>query len=208
MIKVVIFDLDGVLADSKATYVETIQKVLSKYGYKYKKNQVSEALGAKLTHTLRNLRKFPLSLFMKLRKEVHDSVFYKAKSLRICPYSKKVLEKLSKKNVKIVLLTNSRRDYSNSFLKKHKILKYFDEVYGGDQFFSKKGMFKKIFRKFKVKPGEVVYVGDRTRDYDLAKMAGCKPVLVYMCTWDKESLRKKKYSRYLIKDLRDLVKKC
>jgi len=204
MIKVVVFDMDGVLANSKKAYVDTIQEVLSKHGLFFTKKYISDSLGLRLSNTLRNIKRFPPKLFKGLREEVHDAVFFKAKRLKQCPNVKEILEYLKKDGKNLVLLTNSRRSYALSFLDKHKLKKYFSLVVGGDQFDNKKNALKKIFIKYKINPKEAVYVGDREGDWKTAKKVGCGSVLVYHCSWEKDKINKKGYKESRINDLRGL----
>ncbi len=206
MIKVVVFDLDGVIANSKELYVNVIYNVLKKYGFGFTKKQITAALGPRLVHTLKNLRFFPKVIFKKLSNEVHGTVAKKAAGLKICPYSKDALKRLKKRRMKVVLLTNSHKGYIKWFFGKHNLGKYFNATYGGDEFVSKKEGLKMIFKKYKVKPREVLYVGDRIIDFEAAKAVKCNPAIVSLCSWDKSSLKNRKYNNYLINDLRKLDK--
>ncbi|MFC1685585.1 HAD family hydrolase [Nanoarchaeota archaeon] len=206
MIKLVVFDMDGVLVDSKNAYVGDIHKTLKKYNFNFTKREISNALGARMIHTLKNLQNFSFLSIKKISKDVHNRISNEVSSFKMCPYVVPVLKSLKKDKAKIVLLTNSRKKYALNFLNKHKITKYFNLVVGGDQFGDKKEVFPKIFRKFKVKPQEVIYVGDRISDLVLAKGAKCHSLLVYDCSWEKKFIKEKKYYPYIIKDLRGLVR--
>lgn len=205
--KLVIFDLDGVLADSKEFYINNIKETLAKYGFNFSKNTISSALGDRMKNTLDNLR----TIFPKVNKiarEVHLIAAEKSIELKLCPYVKPTLQKLKRKKIKTVLLTNSTRKYALNFLNKHGIKKYFNLVLGGDQFKAKKETFKLFYKKFKVKPEETLYIGDRVYDVMTAEKVGCNVIIVNNCSWDKEKLRKKKeYHKFIVKDLRSILKK-
>ena len=172
MIKLVVFDLDGVLIDSKKAYVDVIYNVLKKNKFKFTKRNIEKALGAKMIHTLKNLQNFSFLDIRRISNKVHEAITEKVVNMKICPHVKTAVKALKKEKVKIALLTNSRNKYANAFLKKHKISRYFDLVLGGDQFRDKKDVFKRIYRELKVKQHEVLYVGDRTGDVSIARNVG------------------------------------
>ena len=68
-------------------------------------------------------------------------------------------------------------------------------------------MMAKLFKKMKLKPGEVVYVGDRFSDIDYARKAGCVAVAIHnKASWSNLKTIKKEKPDYLIKDFYGLKK--
>jgi len=200
MTKLAVFDFDGTIADTKKLYCYIIRKAINERGYSFSKSHVEKNLGPKLGITLRDL-KIAEKDINPIRNEVHAYILTKVNSLRVCPYAAQALERLKNKKVKIVLLTNSIRRFVLAFLKKNKLAKYFDVLFCAEDFKEKPEAFRKIFKKFKTKPGEVLYVADKTSDVRIARLARCRIAIVLVCSWDKKKFKSEKY---VMKDLRRL----
>ena len=81
----------------------------------------------------------------------------------------------------------------------------FKEVYGAEKFSSKDKLLEKLFRKFKIKPSEAIYIGDRFSDVEYAREAGCVAVAIHnKCSWSDLKTIKKEKPDYLIGDFRGL----
>jgi phosphoglycolate phosphatase-like HAD superfamily hydrolase len=126
--KILVFDFDGTIADSKKLYISMIYSSLLEHSLIYPKSHITRALGPKLEATLKRINHFSPDLLQKLKKNINSDIAKKAKSLKLCPYAKETLEKLHEKN-KIILLTNSAGRFAKQVLKHNKILKYFDKLF-------------------------------------------------------------------------------
>lgn len=205
MKKIIVFDFDGTIADSKKLYVDIIHDSLFKASYIYPRSHIVKALGPKLEDSLLNLRKFPPNVLKKLSKEINDFVIRKARGLKVCKNVKSELKKLKKsKKYKIILLTNSVRKFSIAFLKKNNMLKDFDLILGSEDFKDKEKALKHIAKIFKARPEDIVYIGDRIKDYKIARHVGSQIIIPYACSWDKSLLKLKKYSKVRISNLGEI----
>ena len=139
-----------------------------------------------------------------MKNEVHKEIEKKADKLRLCKNVKPTLKNLKKKKVKLVLMTNSPRNFVFRILKKNHI-EYFDKLFYAENFTIKEKAIKSLAKKYKIKVKDIVYVADKFSDIRIAKRAGCKIIIPLACSWDKENLKKKKYS-FIIKDLRQIKK--
>lgn len=185
-IKLIVFDLDGTLADSKKVYIETIGGVLEKYGFHFSAKQIEDAMGPKLNATLLNLRKFDKKMLHDLKVEINLIIEDCAPRLKAAPYSAQVLKKLKNSgNYKIVLMTNSTHRFAHNFVHNAGIEEYFDQILGAEDFVDKETAFHTLFKELKVKPDETIYIGDKTSDYDRAKKVGCGLALSKAIAWDK-----------------------
>ena len=204
-IKLIVFDLDGTLADSKKIYVDAIQLVLSNNGFKFTKGQIMAAMGPKLRATLLNLRKFDDIFLKKLRGEINSIIEVKAPKVKAAPYALQTLKKLkSNPQYKIILMTNSTHRFAHNFLHNSGLEGYFNIILGAEDFLSKETAFHALFNELKVKPNETIYIGDKISDYDRAIKVKCGLALVKAVAWDKGKLNKKPYREYAIADLRKL----
>jgi phosphoglycolate phosphatase len=222
MRKIIIFDFDGTIADSKKLYIDTIHHSLlehsflvrnqqisehpknAKHFFGYPKSRVTKALGPKLEMTLKNLDKFSPELMKKLKMQINSDITKKAKSLKMCPYARETLKKLKQKGWKIMLLTNSAGKFISAFLKHHKVEKYFDRLFYAENFSSKESAIRQITRQYKVKVSDVIYVADKLSDVKIAKNVGCRIIVPSACSWDKKKFR---HEKYVISNLSQLTDK-
>jgi phosphoglycolate phosphatase len=201
MKKVIAFDFDGTIADSKKLYIETIRNSLIKHSFIYPKGHIAKALGPKLEETLRNLDRFSPEMLQKLKKDINDDVTKEAKKLRACPGAKETLKKLQEHGSKIVLLTNSAGRFAIAFLRKNNMLKYFDNLFYAENFGKKEDALKAIAKRYNTKTRDITYVADKKADVKIAKNAGCRIIVPLACSWDKKMFHGEKYT---IKSLKDL----
>jgi len=181
-------------------YIYIICKAINERGYGFSRSHVEKNLGPKLGITLRDLKVKEKDI-NPIRNEVHAYILTKVNSLKPCPYTAQALGKLKKQKVKIVLLTNSIRRFVLAFLKKNKLAKYFDVLFCAEDFTEKTDAFKKIFKKFKTKPSEVLYAADKIYDVKIARQVKCKIAISLARSWDKNKFGKESY---VMRDLREI----
>jgi len=202
MKRVVVFDLDGTLIDSKQIYVDTIHKSLLEHYSIYPTSKISKALGPKLETTLNNLGKFNSKLLKVLKDKINSKVTRKAKSVKLAPHAKETLKQLRENGHKVVLLTNSAGKFALQILKSHKIAKYFNKLFYAENFKGKEAAIKAIAKKYNAKVKDVVYVADKVSDVKIAKSVGCKIVIVLAKSWDKDKFHGAKFAINSLKNLK------
>ncbi|KKS98065.1 MAG: hypothetical protein UV73_C0003G0007 [Candidatus Gottesmanbacteria bacterium GW2011_GWA2_43_14] len=131
MIKLVIFDFDGLLVNSEETVFSAIEEIFLKYGHDFKWSYFLESIGLPVNTALRNYYdhfKLPVKFeeFVANRNEKVSE--YLTDHLSLMPYVKEILEYLKKRKIMIAIATSGKKDYVFFFLKKFGIMKYFSLV--------------------------------------------------------------------------------
>jgi len=203
MIKLLIFDFDGTIVRSKSLYFDAIYNALKKHKYNPSRKSVRDLLGFRLEVLLEKLGINGAKAISVLKNEVNKKVLKKSAGLTACP-NVASLNGILQKN-KCVLVTNSLSEYAYPFLKKHNLK--FAMVMGAEKFSSKQDAFRVLFRKFKIKPEEAVYIADRAQDVDIARETGCKSAVISnRCSWSPLNEIKRKEPDYIINNLTALNK--
>ena len=199
--KLLVFDFDGTIADTKNLYVDAIHRFTCSLGYDFSLLQVEKNLGPKLGISLGNLGVKEEDV-PELREKIHKYIVSKETKIKICSDAKQGLETLHQK-YKTVLLTNSIRLFVEKILKKYKLKRSFDKLMYSENFITKEDAFRKLAKDYKIKMKEILYVADKTNDVQIARKVGCRIAIVLACSWDKTKF---KHERFVFRNLRELLK--
>lgn len=198
--KLLIFDFDGTIADTKTLYYQAIFHELRFLGFS--ESQVDKAIdiGLSLRKTFTNLGfSFFRSWFLKnlimknLEKHINEV--------------KKCKDAEAVKNIpgKKILVTNSLKEFALPVLKHLRLKKYFDEIYGADDFSDKAEFINTYLKKKKFGRKNVYYIGDRAADVRLARKVNCISVIISgKCAWNSRQEILKENPDFLIDDLAEV----
>lgn len=204
MIKEVIFDFDGTIADSFMTIMSLFDK--------HKKDLGIEDFSEKEIKIYRNegvlelIKKKKISIFKvskvisKLRDESNELIA----SVKPCNGIINLLEKLKEKGLVLGVMSTNGEKTINKFLENNKI-EVFDYVIGQGGLFGKDKIIKGILKKRKLKSDEVLYVGDEVRDIEACRKLGIKMAAV---TWGFSSKKLLEKSRpdFLVDKAEEILK--
>jgi len=204
MIKILFFDFDGTISDAKKLNLFSLVKTLDNYGYKFKTSRIRSLMGIKIPQILKILgvKKCEID---KIRKDFYDRLILGVHTLKLCnPVGP--LRNLKKK-YNLIVISNTESEFLKASIRKLKINDLFDEVHGAEGFSSKDRLLKKLFKKFKIKPREALYVGDRYSDIQYARKAGCWSIAIHnRCSWSTLKQIKAEKPDFIIKNFSELKK--
>ena len=132
----VIFDLDGVLADSEPWWNEIDAKLLAEYGVTYRGEYHRNVLGVSYRLACEFYKKtFGLSAsveeLMRRRGEIATEFF--ANRIGLFPSVKPVLQELRQMNPRLAVATSSVSASARPFLARHEVTGFFDVVVTGEE---------------------------------------------------------------------------
>ena len=134
--RAVIFDLDGVLADSEPWWNEIDKQFLAQYGVKYRGEYHEDVLGVSYRVAVEFYKKafglaVPTEEMMRRRGEIATDFF--ANRVGPFPSVKEVLEELRQMNLHLAVATSSVGASARPFLERHNLTPFFDVIVTGDE---------------------------------------------------------------------------
>jgi len=182
MIKHVVFDFDGTIANTSPLVPELINEVLTHFN----KNPLSED---ELSHYMsmhwkdavkaygikwHELPKFALMAQKKMQNKLHNVDLFEN--------IKEVIENLSQKYTTNIISLNSKENIKK-VIDRHKIVTI-EEIFSTKGKMSKKKILKKYMKQYNIKKHELLYIGDELGDIEACKHNNIKVIAV---TWGYDS---------------------
>lgn len=182
MKKAIIFDYDGVIVDSFPSVYQVYEKTCAHFGVAYPQSleEFRKIYGYNYLECLGNLG-------IKKEDFAAASQIYQAEIVKIkheiFPGIRELIVKLSQK-YKLYLVTASHRQEVLPKMKDFKLADFFARVYCGDGNSGRKvEMFLDLFQKEGYQPADVISIGDRAVDYEVAKKVGLADEDIILVTY-------------------------
>jgi len=136
MIKAVIFDMDGVVADTEPLHQKADFLTFKKYGVKIRKSDLRDCVGRHADFLVRKFKKkyaMKESVMAIRREKKKNARSLLKKSAKPVPGAKKLISELKKKKFKIALASSSSRGTIAVVLKKLGLTGKFNAIVGGNE---------------------------------------------------------------------------
>lgn len=201
---VLIFDFDGTIADTFQHLIKISNRLSTQFHFnKVEPHEVEELKNKTSQEVCRHLKVTPLTIpfiLAKAKRELHKDIA----SIQPREGIEKVLRDLKSAGYKIGILTSNSLKNVKKFLETHK-LDLFDFIHTSPKFWGKGKGLCQLMDRNNLKPQEVIYIGDETRDIEAAQKAGIRVAAV---TWGYNSpkILKKHNPDYLVDEPAELVK--
>jgi HAD superfamily hydrolase (TIGR01509 family) len=136
LFRAIIFDLDGVLADSETWWNQIDAQLLREYGADYHGEYHEQVLGVSYPIAVEFYKKkfdisAPTEEMMKRRGEIAAEFF--ADRVGLFPSTKNVLNELREMKLRLALATSSVSASARPFLDRHQLTPFFDVIITGDE---------------------------------------------------------------------------
>lgn len=176
--KLIIFDFDGTIADTLDAAISIFNRFARRYRYDRITHEERLVLRTKTSREI--FRSLNVSFFTlpfvarRVKRELNATI----EDISLIPGIKEALVTLAKEDIRLGILTSNSRANAEAFVAYHKLPPFTFIATGG--FFRKDRMLQRVIREQRLKPKDVIYVGDETRDIDAARKAGIRCIAV---TW-------------------------
>lgn len=182
MLKLLIFDLDGTLADTGRDITDALNYALSPYGVRtYSIEETKAMVGSGISKLLASLVPVKDEATKKLVTDRFINYYteHVVDYTDVYPHVKETLAQLN--GYKKAVVSNKREALSKEVLRGTGILQHFDVVWGSDSVRAMKPSpipLLDLMDRFQVLPKETVIVGDSNYDVEAGKAAGIKTIAV------------------------------
>lgn len=208
MLKLLIFDLDGTLADTSADIANAVNYAIEPLGKSsYSVEEIKAMVGSGITKLIRSL--IPSEASIPEEKIINRFLDYYSEHLldntKAYPYVKETLSKLGHCYKKAVI-SNKREGFSREILEGIGILQFFDIVLGSDSVREQKPSpvpLLEVMKRYGASKDEAVMIGDSSYDIQAARAAGVKVIAVTYGFRSRETL---KDADYIINSFDELLK--
>ncbi len=184
MIKAVIFDLDGTLADTMPDLQTAMNNMLSRLGYKPRtRADLLKAINNGAREFVR--RSLPrdvqgVDFILESAVDVYEDEYSKCYLEKTAPYGEieALLMNLKSMGVKISVLSNKQDAFVKDIIGKLFDKKLFNQIQGQDKLPTKPNPLSTlaIAKSMGVKPSRCLFIGDSDVDMETAKNAGMRSV--------------------------------
>ena len=166
VLKAILIDLDGTLADTIPVLYETYLQFMAAKGQKGTSEEFATLMGPTIPQIVDILNKryqWNESSDPLTQQYWHLLSTLYSEHLGLFSGAKRFIQQLNEKGVKIALVTSAASDLAESFLKKHQLSKYFDCIVTGDDVARGKPdpeAYLKALSKLQLHPEEALVIED------------------------------------------------
>jgi len=202
MLKAIIFDFDGTIADSEGLMIEIVNQYSKKYKYRQiDYGEINSLKGRPLREVIPTF-KIPFFMMPFLIRDVLNRFGERSKEIKIFSGVEALINRLSEKGYDLYIVSSNKKENIEKFLKNNRV-NVFKSVYSSFNIFGKDRLINKLLKNEKLSLDECIYVGDEVRDIDACRKVGLKIVSV---TWgyNVDSALKKFNPDFVIDNTEDL----
>ena len=189
MIKNILFDFDGTLADTAQGIVETLRESFVRLGRPVpKEEEMVATIGRPLWKAFQTLGNMTEEEAHKAV-EVYAGLFmqYEIPNIRMFPGVTAMLEQFAERGIRMAVVTSRDRHSLDLILQNNGIDRYFETEVTVDDHLTPKpapDMVLTLLKRMEIQADETLVVGDTTFDIEMGNRAGCMTCAV---TWGNHS---------------------
>lgn len=182
MLQGVIFDFDGVIADTELDKFRVIGDALKEYKQELKTDDLKNFIGKRTSFFLRekfsDMPESDMQHIISYRRAKQQDYI---KNNKLIPGIKELLVFLKTKQCKVAIATGSEDDFVKEVLKRNNLLKHIDIIVSGNDCIHSKphpACIELTLKKMGLEKDEVVVIEDSVSGIQSAKSAGCKVLAI------------------------------
>ncbi|MDT8860184.1 HAD-IA family hydrolase [Alkalihalobacillus sp. MEB130] len=191
MLKYIIFDFDGTLADSRNVFISAWNSLADKYQYqKIQREELNVLRKLPIRERIKRLN-FPIFKAPLIIPDFYRYYRKYSKEINLYPGIKELLDSLEKKGYNIAIISSNSEDVIKDVLRRNQV-RNISTIISSSLVFGKDKLMRKFLHDHRLGAREVIYVGDEQRDILACKSAGVKIIWVSWGYDAKELIQKEK----------------
>ena len=200
MFKLFIFDLDMTLINSLQAMKKVYSSICKLIGKKCSQKEFLEFVGRSVTENAEYFHKLNPKISKQEIRQTAIQIFLKSVGA-VKLYKPNIIQMLNKKGIKTAIITNNAFAFVKSICKKFNIKP--NAILADEQIKArrKEWAIKQLVKHFKLKPREVLYIGDHKNDIIAARKAKVKSAIIKRKTTKLEKLK----PDYFLNSLKALI---
>lgn len=190
--KTIVFDFDGTIADTYEQLIKLANELADEFNYK--PISQSELLRLKNLSSWEIIKQAQIPLFKipflfkRIQKELNKEI----ERINIFSEIETVLHQLKARDYQLGIITSNTEKNVKNVLDKYELNHLFDFIYAETTIFGKHRIINEVIRTKKIDRGDLIYVGDETRDIRSAQKSRVAIVAVAWGFHSREILAKQK----------------
>ena len=183
--QLVIFDFDGTIADTFESGFEILNILAAEFGFRPLERADLERARDMRTRELMKFLGIPATKMRRIAKRGTEELHKRMDGVLPCCGVPELLKNVQALGFRIGILTSNSDENVASFLRKYD-MEIFEFVRCSSKLMGKASVLRSLLKKLRLKPSDVLFVGDETRDVDAAQETGVHMAAV---TWGYNSRR-------------------
>lgn len=171
--QLVVFDLDGTLADSFDTFRVCLDEAADVHGFRSLAGEDTQHIRRMSSRQLMEHLGVPLWKVPTLAVDMRRRMFARIDAVRPFPGADATLRRLQEGGVQLALVTSNTRDAARAVLGADTLAR-FDHLHCGTSLFGKRFKLRELLWTTRLKPEAVTCIGDEIRDADAARAVGMR----------------------------------
>jgi phosphoglycolate phosphatase len=181
--ELLLFDFDGTVADTLQCGLEILNAMAPEFGYRRLEDADLPRARDMRTRELMKFLGIPATRLPKIAKRGKQELNKRMDEIHPLAGMAGIVRDLHAAGFRLGILTSNSEENVAAFLKKFG-LEVFDFIYTSSKLAGKARVIRRILREKKLKPGQVLFVGDEVRDIEAAQETGIHMAAV---TWGYNS---------------------
>ena len=204
MVKTIIFDFDGTIADTMPLIFKIYNENAKKFGIPRLSRIQTEKIREMTAKEISKIYKVSLLKFLFIVTKMRKILNTRIDQAELFYGIKEMLKGLRQRGIKIGILSSNSQENIKKFLKTNDLM-LFDFIHSELNIFAKARALKNLLRRHRLTKENVIYIGDEVRDIEACKKNGVKIIAVSWGFNKKEVLSKNNPS-YMVDKPQEILK--
>lgn len=175
MLKAILFDFDGTLADSKEAFLSAYNELAQRHDFEKMTLEAFDTLKSASMKERCSMLGIPFHKIPFLVGELSKLYQNSLKSIPLMEGTREMLDELSSAGYVLAILSSNEEKNIRVFLKIHG-LDCFSTVMCSKKLFAKDRLMRKYLKQNRLLPSQVVYIGDEERDILASRKSGIRVI--------------------------------